>query len=149
MQRAIIFICFALISIFSFGQQFEKTKPETDEFEKVMVKVGGDFALQLQAIDHEAPVELIDLPGLYALTSANAEEEVARDVLLDHASRGRQASAAIVVVDATNLARNLYLAGQVRELGVPLVERAPRKVMLTPAGREAAERAQARRWRGE
>ena len=27
------------------------------------------------------------------------------------------------------------------ELGVPLVERAPRKVMLTPAGREAAERA--------
>ncbi len=27
------------------------------------------------------------------------------------------------------------------ELGVPLVERAPRKVMLTPAGRDAAERA--------
>ena len=67
------------------------------------------------------PVELIDLPGLYALTSANAEEEVARDALLDHASRGRGASAAVVVVDATNLARNLYLAGQVRELGVPLV----------------------------
>jgi len=71
MQRAIIFICFALISIFSFGQQFEKTKPETDEFEKVKVKVGGDFALQLQSIDHEAPVDLIDLKNNFNLPTAN------------------------------------------------------------------------------
>jgi hypothetical protein len=71
MQRVIIIICFALISIFSFGQQFEKPKPDSDEFEKVKVKVGGDFAIQLQAIDHEAPVELIDLKNNFNLPTAN------------------------------------------------------------------------------
>ncbi|WP_051414331.1 DNA-binding transcriptional regulator OxyR [Pseudoxanthomonas suwonensis] len=57
--------------------------------------------------------------------------------LADHKHFGR-AAAACYVSQPT-------LSTQIRkledELGVPLVERAPRKVMLTPAGREAAERA--------
>ena len=57
--------------------------------------------------------------------------------LADHRHFGR-AAAACYVSQPT-------LSTQIRkledELGVPLVERAPRKVMLTPAGREAAERA--------
>ena len=57
--------------------------------------------------------------------------------LADHKHFGR-AAAACHVSQPT-------LSTQIRkledELGVPLVERAPRKVMLTPAGREAAERA--------
>jgi ferrous iron transport protein B len=59
-------------------------------------------------------VELEDLPGLYGLGAVNVEERVARDAL-------RSAGAALVVVDATNLARNLYLVSQVRELGLPVL----------------------------
>ena len=59
--------------------------------------------------------------------------------LADHKHFGR-AAAACYVSQPT-------LSTQIRkleeELGVSLVERAPRKVMLTPAGREAADRARA------
>lgn len=57
--------------------------------------------------------------------------------LADHRHFGRAAAACFVSQPT--------LSTQIRkledELGVPLVERAPRKVMLTPAGREAADRA--------
>jgi len=66
------------------------------------------------------PADIEDLPGLYGLTAGSPEERVARDHLCGTDGRGG-ASAAIVVVDGTNLARNLYLAGQVRELGIPLL----------------------------
>jgi ferrous iron transport protein B len=65
--------------------------------------------------------DLEDLPGLYALTAGSVEERVARDHLCGATDGEGTASAAIVVVDGTNLARNLYLAGQVRELGIPLL----------------------------
>jgi ferrous iron transport protein B len=65
-------------------------------------------------------VEVEDLPGLYGLTGGTAEEGIARDALLGTAGRPRPA-AALLVVDQTNLARNLYLASQVREVSVPLV----------------------------
>ncbi|GAB2494300.1 LysR substrate-binding domain-containing protein [Pseudoxanthomonas sangjuensis] len=57
--------------------------------------------------------------------------------LADHKHFGKAAAASFVSQPT--------LSTQIRkledELGVPLVERAPRKVMLTPAGRDAAERA--------
>ncbi|MCW4454111.1 LysR substrate-binding domain-containing protein [Flavobacterium sp. MXW15] len=57
--------------------------------------------------------------------------------LAEHKHFGRAAAACFVSQPT--------LSTQIRkleeELGVPLVERAPRKVMLTPAGREAAARA--------
>ncbi len=57
--------------------------------------------------------------------------------LAEHRHFGRAAAACFVSQPT--------LSTQIRkleeELGVPLVERAPRKVMLTPAGREAADRA--------
>lgn len=57
--------------------------------------------------------------------------------LADHKHFGKAASASFVSQPT--------LSTQIRkleeELGVSLVERAPRKVMLTPAGRDAAERA--------
>ncbi|WP_157062694.1 LysR family transcriptional regulator, partial [Pseudoxanthomonas dokdonensis] len=57
--------------------------------------------------------------------------------LADHKHFGRAADASFVSQPT--------LSTQIRkleeELGVSLVERAPRKVMLTPAGRDAAERA--------
>lgn len=60
-------------------------------------------------------VTLVDLPGTYSLSAHSLEEIIARDFILEE-----RPDAAIVVVDATNLERNLYLAAQVLELGVPV-----------------------------
>lgn len=69
----------------------------------------------------QGTVELIDLPGLYSLAGATSEERIARDVILGHFPGVPRPAAVIVVLDATNLERNLYLASQVLELGVPTI----------------------------
>jgi ferrous iron transport protein B len=61
-------------------------------------------------------VEVVDLPGTYSLNVASPEEMIARDFLIHD-----QPDAVIVVVDASNLERNLYLVVQVLEMGVPTV----------------------------
>lgn len=61
-------------------------------------------------------VNVVDLPGTYSLTAYSLEELVARDFII-----GARPSVVIDVVDASNLERNLYLAVQLMELGVPLV----------------------------
>ncbi len=67
------------------------------------------------------PIRMLDLPGLYGMSDHKIEERKARDALLGKLPGQAKPQAVIVVVDATNLARNLYLTGQVRELGVPMV----------------------------
>lgn len=59
---------------------------------------------------------LVDLPGTYSLNASSPEEMIARDFLV-----GGEPDAAVVVVDAANLERNLYLVIQVLEIGVPTV----------------------------
>jgi ferrous iron transport protein B len=59
-------------------------------------------------------LEIVDLPGTYSLTALSPEEIVARDHLLDGC-----ADVVVIVADAANLERNLYLAVQILELGVP------------------------------
>jgi len=58
---------------------------------------------------------LVDLPGTYSLTAYSVEEIVARDFLTID-----KPEVVVDVVDASNLERNLYLAIQFLELGVPL-----------------------------
>ncbi|MFO7562773.1 MAG: ferrous iron transport protein B [Enhygromyxa sp.] len=65
-----------------------------------------------------API-LIDLPGTYSLTPT-AEDEAAAFRSLTGAEL-RPPDAVLLVLDASNLARNLYLALQVFELGLPCV----------------------------
>ena len=67
------------------------------------------------------PARLIDLPGLYSLNATSVDEEIARNVLVGDASKALKPDAIIVVVDATNLTRNLYLAIQLIETGRPVV----------------------------
>ncbi len=69
----------------------------------------------------QGPVTLIDLPGLYALDAATPEERVARDVLLGRRDADPMPDAVVLVLDATNLDRNLFLASQVLPLGLPAV----------------------------
>jgi small GTP-binding protein len=59
---------------------------------------------------------IIDLPGTYSLSDQAAESAVTRRALVELLP-----DAAVVVVDATNLARNLYLLIQTIDLGLPLV----------------------------
>ncbi|HEX4348814.1 MAG TPA: ferrous iron transport protein B [Verrucomicrobiae bacterium] len=70
-------------------------------------------------LDHKQIV-VVDLPGLYSLDSKSPDEKLASDALqgrLEHEAP----NAALVVVDATNLERNLFLASQVLELKCPMV----------------------------
>lgn len=61
-------------------------------------------------------VTITDLPGIYSLSPYSPEERVSRDYLMSG-----EPDVVVQVVDATNLERNLYLALQVIETGVPVV----------------------------
>lgn len=67
------------------------------------------------------PVTVIDLPGLYSLESRSPEEEIAADALRGRINGTPVPDAALVVVDATNLERNLFLVSQVLELERPVI----------------------------
>jgi ferrous iron transport protein B len=64
---------------------------------------------------------VLDLPGTYSLAPKSPDEEIARDILLGLRTDTPTPDAVIVVVDASNLERNLYLATQVLELGYPSI----------------------------
>lgn len=59
---------------------------------------------------------IVDLPGTYSLTAYSVEEIIARDFIINE-----NPTAVVVVVDASNLERNLYLVAQVMELDVPVI----------------------------
>ena len=63
--------------------------------------------------------EIADLPGVYGLSLNLPESRLGREVLEGRVPRAPDAAA--VVVDATNLARNLVLTGEVIACGLPLV----------------------------
>lgn len=71
--------------------------------------------------DDAGPVTVIDLPGTYSLSAASPDEEIALAVLTGHAPGLARPDVAVVVADAANLERNLFLASQVLELGLPTV----------------------------
>ncbi|HEX2076911.1 MAG TPA: ferrous iron transport protein B [Longimicrobium sp.] len=71
--------------------------------------------------DGDAVVTLIDLPGTYSLSASSPDEEIALAVLTGHAEGIDRPDVAVVVADAANLERNLFLASQVLELGLPTV----------------------------
>ncbi|MCA9663479.1 MAG: ferrous iron transport protein B [Myxococcales bacterium] len=71
-------------------------------------------------------IAVVDLPGTYSLTPIAEDEAAALRGLQGEATEAaggkrRPPDVVILVVDAANLARNLYLAIQVIELGRPLV----------------------------
>jgi ferrous iron transport protein B len=70
-------------------------------------------------------VELIDLPGVYSLELDQSEALVCREVLAGRlAPRGERSGdpdAVLVVLDASNLARNLVFAGEVLRRRLPTV----------------------------
>lgn len=65
--------------------------------------------------------EVIDLPGTYSLYPKSPDERVAYDVLVGRMDDMEPPDVVVCVVDATNLERNLYLATQIMDLGLPVV----------------------------
>jgi ferrous iron transport protein B len=66
---------------------------------------------------------VLDLPGTYSLSPNSLDEQVSRDVLLNRLAGTAAPDLVVVVVDASNLQRNLYYATQVIELGIPRFSR--------------------------
>jgi ferrous iron transport protein B len=85
--------------------------------------------LHVAAVDDDSrcqaahDIQLVDLPGLYGMSPASPEEEIAAECIRGdlNESLGRKPSLVVVVVDATNLARTLVLASEVLELNLPTV----------------------------
>lgn len=66
-------------------------------------------------------IVIVDLPGLYSLDSTSPDEKLASDVLHGRLAEHPAPDAALVVVDATNLERNLFLVSQLLELDCPVI----------------------------
>lgn len=69
----------------------------------------------------ERAVDLIDLPGTYSLAPRSLDEMVSVNVLLGKQDEVGHPDAVICIVDASNLERNLYLASQILDIGLPTV----------------------------
>ena len=65
---------------------------------------------------HGYELRIIDLPGTYSLTPFSIEEIIARDFILEESP-----DVVVVIIDASNLERSLYLATQIRELDCKVV----------------------------
>jgi len=87
------------------GRQHVGNYPGVTVERKEGVRVHGGIRLQI-----------VDLPGTYSLTAYTEDEIVARDFVID-----AHPDVVVDIVDASNLERNLYLAVQLLELGVPMV----------------------------
>ncbi|MDD3579616.1 MAG: ferrous iron transport protein B [Desulfobacca sp.] len=61
-------------------------------------------------------IRVVDLPGTYSLTSYSLDERIASDFLVKE-----HPDVTVVIVDASNLESNLYLAIELLELGANLV----------------------------
>ncbi len=75
MKKRILFIFIGILfSVITFGQ-FESPKLKADDFEKLQVRLGADFAMQYQMLNHFADSSLIPLGKGFNLPTANLVTE--------------------------------------------------------------------------
>ena len=92
-----------------------------------------------------AGIELLDLPGIYDFNASSEEEQVALDALQGRAAEFGTPDGVVVVADATNLNRSLFLISQIVEMKLPvavalnMVDLAEAQGMRVDAARLAAE----------
>lgn len=77
---------------------------------KTVESAKGEFSC------NEKKITLIDLPGIYSLSCQSAEEQAARDFIVNE-----KPDAVIVVCDSTCLERGLILALEAKALGCPMI----------------------------
>ena len=66
-------------------------------------------------------VDLVDLPGLYSIDALSPEEQLAKTVLTEGVGGEHVPDLVVLVLDATNLERNLFLASQILDLQLPTI----------------------------
>ncbi len=64
-------------------------------------------------------VALVDLPGVYSLDPRSEDEQVTHDVLAGQMPGLARPEAVLLILDSTNLGRNLVLAAPILSLGLP------------------------------
>ena len=65
--------------------------------------------------------KIIDLPGAYSLNYKKLDERIAYETLIGSYEHEEAPDLVLVIVDASNLDRNLYLATQVMDLNIPVM----------------------------
>lgn len=65
--------------------------------------------------------KVIDLPGAYSLNYKKIDERIAYEALIGSYEHEEVPDLVLVVVDSSNLDRNLYLATQVMDLNIPVI----------------------------
>lgn len=68
------------------------------------------------SVDRKDVGEIVDLPGIYSLSSYSIEEKVSRNFILNE-----NPDLIINILDGTNIERNLYLTIQALEIGKPVL----------------------------
>jgi len=69
----------------------------------------------------DSVLELIDLPGMFALSAHSLEERIASDVVLGRIPDMQRPAGILAVVDTTHLYQGLYLVQQLMELNLPVL----------------------------
>ncbi len=85
MKTKIISLGIIILSFYAAAQEFEPVQLTGDDFEKLKVKVGADFAMQYQVLNHDADSALIPLGTGFNLPTANLniDADLARGVTLN------------------------------------------------------------------
>src|ERR1051325_7829902 len=93
----------------------------TGNFPGVTVdKKTGTFTFYSGGLDKKTEAEVIDLPGIYSLYPVSLDESVAVEVIT-HRSNPDYPDLIVVVVDASNLKRNLFLVSQIIDQKIPVI----------------------------
>ena len=74
----------------------------------------------ISVLSNQEKVEIIDLPGTYSIYPKSNDETVVADILLNK-ENDLFPDVLIIVVDASNLKRNLLLFTQMKDLGLPVI----------------------------
>ncbi|GAB4034379.1 ferrous iron transport protein B [Spirosoma jeollabukense] len=100
----------------SLFNQLTGLRQKTGNFPGVTVdKKSGTWPIEPQTV-----ATVVDLPGIYSIYPKSLDEQLVTDILANP-SHPDYPDVTVVVVDASNLHRNLLLFTQVADLGVPVI----------------------------
>jgi ferrous iron transport protein B len=81
-------------------------------------------------------IEILDIPGTYSLAPRSPDELLSVELVLGLNPMEKMPDALLVLADASNLERNLYLATQAFETGLPVILALSMVDLATAAGME-------------
>ncbi len=78
-----------------------------------------EHRIGITRLEDSHEIELVDLPGVYGLSSRSEDEQVTHDVIQGRRKDVGVPDALILILDSTNLERHLLLAPPILSLGLP------------------------------